>query len=536
MPRHTRSLPALLLAAATLAACAQTSADSATRALDQGTVTVWLIHMSAPARTPPRSARAKGPAAGTARIPPPMVASAVNAPPLSREIHEQTAGSFGTAASDVGETAGSYGQPASTLGTPASEHGHLASEHGQTAASFGTASSTYGAGSAGSYGQTAGSFGESLATLADAGRRQAPTGPVIVPADGLQSRLLGGEYPNVHLLVVDLAPGELGAEIARRAGTPLAPDVLMGDSLPPEWATGLAREHGIVSLASPIWWAQTPRGNFGQPANAGPQLAILRSAAHPAEARALAILLAGACPARGGPSPPPQFEEAAVLAYRSMLTGGAWSQADAQSATFDTGLTAAALLPHPDWAGADVRAQVDICQTAHRQGLAMVAMRGILAGPDSFGVVHGLAILRPDPDKPGRWRVLTLSPNLSAEQIAQAFSLFDILPTHPAAPPAPHVTPVSPAAPADGDNRSPRPDLWWDTHPGAELQVLEYQPGDGKQWESPRLLWLPNHIEHDRTRVTASFADIGSFRWRVWSIGPAGQTVLSPWRTFNIVR
>jgi hypothetical protein len=277
-------------------------------------------------------------------------------------------------------------------------------------------------------------------------------------------------------------------------------------------------------------------------------VAILRTAPHAALARAFVTQALEGCglPAAhgaigdvstcgGSPAHTP-LEETALRAYTAMLGGGGFSPADAMAASFNPSLTAATVLPHPDWYDSNgLRIRTAVTGIIQRRGMTLVSMRGVLDSPNGFGIVHGYAVLRPDPADPKHWRVLSLTPNLSATRIAGILRAFnDLIPAEPN--PALTLLPVSLAAPSDNDNRGPTPDLWWDAHPGAEMEVVEYQPGQDGDWQASRLLWIPDHNEHERTRVTATFAHSGSFRWRVWSIGPAGQTVLSSWRTFNIVR
>jgi hypothetical protein len=96
---------------------------------------------------------------------------------------------------------------------------------------------------------------------------------------------------------------------------------------------------------------------------------------------------------------------------------------------------------------------------------------------------------------------------------------------------------IAQAAPPDGDTRPPSPELWWDNKGGAQLQVVEWQQGDGEDnWSGTRLFFAPDRDPHLRTRLSAEFAtEQGLYRWRVWSVGNGGALVLSPWRTLNIV-
>jgi hypothetical protein len=99
----------------------------------------------------------------------------------------------------------------------------------------------------------------------------------------------------------------------------------------------------------------------------------------------------------------------------------------------------------------------------------------------------------------------------------------------------PKVLGISQAAPVDGETRTAQPELWWDNLGGATLQIVEWQQGAPNNWSVSNLYFVPDNRERLRTRVAARFALGGQYRWRVWSVGPGGIVVLSPWRTMTIV-
>jgi hypothetical protein len=92
------------------------------------------------------------------------------------------------------------------------------------------------------------------------------------------------------------------------------------------------------------------------------------------------------------------------------------------------------------------------------------------------------------------------------------------------------------AGPSDGDSKAPRPELWWDNLGGATLQIVEWQPQRGRGMPSEsELYFVPDTGTRLKTSVVARFAEQGSYRWRVWSVGAEGTIVVGTWRTLKIV-
>jgi len=220
-------------------------------ALKHGRLVVWVVH---PAAAPVPAATDYG---GVARRPPGYA--------------EQTAGSFGTPASEMGtassnvglpsdsplisrtgsvattvapadrdaaaaaaagyseQTSGSFGQTASTFGTEAGNHGQTPSTVGQNASNVGTDSSNYG--------QTAGSYGHSLSTIAQAGQPAAPETPLGVEA--IVEPKLRAAYPELTVQFVGVDVEKLAASLRAATTSPdmagVYPDVLVFEGFPASW-------------------------------------------------------------------------------------------------------------------------------------------------------------------------------------------------------------------------------------------------------------------------------------------------------------
>jgi hypothetical protein len=462
--------------------------------------------------------------------------------PLPTTVQEQTAGSFGQAASEVGHTSSNYGQTPSTVGKNAGDAGQTSSTFGQTASTLGTSASNHGQNSS-TYGQTAGSFGESLSTIADAGTKAQGQASQDFHHPAHDSQWDGwisaarAAFSGVQVNVLDVREDELQVGLDRTRGTADAPDVLVGSPLPPVWTrpnTGLALTYGVRWLG--------PHGAVRQTENAPgghwmPQGALLAAAPHPTDARAfMSWLQSGIAPAvapvkvakvtSGSPG------GIASRALRNLLVGEWVGDADAEMARFNPQLAQLEALGTVESADR-LNVQVDVTDVRADSRLAVVSLRGYVAAQTALGQVSAVAVLRMNND--GRWRLLQITPNLEADQ-AQT-SMGYLAPFCGGGRPA-HVVGVSLAAPADGDNRGPKPDLWWDNGGGAGLQVLEWQPLTGTGYATspvPHLFFVPDKDAKARTRVTAPFASGGTYRWRIWSVGNGGVLVLSPWRTVNVI-
>jgi len=464
------------------------------------------------------------------------------------QYQEQTAGSFGQTAGSVGQTAGSTGQTMGNFGQTAGSVGQTAGNTGQTAGSFGKPLPSRNAGDAGT---TMGNFGVSTTDLAKAAATAnsltlpGHTPTRYPPWDDIVAEV-HRNLPQLDVTFVDVYKNDLAAMLEAAAGTVNGPDVLLARPLPAEWArpeTGQAERFGVTMLWTALRVAQieevTPRVIFD------PQAAIVTSGQNPDVARAFAVWFADRGGLTTGFGPAPKLGSpgaVAISAVRGMLNGGSVGvDTDPEFARFDAPIVAANLKGsrHDDLGPLELRA--DVMDERVFGSLAVVAVQAIGSGQRAFGVAHALVILRQDTT--GRWRVLHISPNLAPEWQARAWSLLVNFCAGTALTveqgsavlrnEGTRVLGVSQAAPADGDTRSPQPELWWDNLGGATLQVVEWQRGTGG-WVASNLYFVPDTNSRLRTRVTARFATNGQYRWRIWSVGKGGAIVISPWRTLNI--
>jgi hypothetical protein len=482
-------------------------------------------------------------------LPPPGVDVVQAGPP---QYQEQTAASFGKTAGSVGQTAGSAGQTAGSFGKTAGSTGQTAGSAGQTAGSLGATAASVGQ-NAGDVGQTAGSFGTSTDNIAQVAAVK--NGLVPIPKglsrDSRWGTVVGAmsvAVPRTEVTFTDVYGNDLQSLLESTAGTPDAPDLLIGSPLPRVWSqqAGLAQRFGVAPLWRVPRFAQTedpplPTDGFD------PVLAILSTSPNPQGARALASWFADRDSIAGHFASTPQtapIVEVAVRATLSLLGGGSLgSDADPEAAGFNSEVAGSALMAtRPDSPERlDLRAEVSALRVYGN--LAIVAVRAVGSSPGAFGVAHAVMVLRRDVRT--RWRVLQISPDLAGQAQALAWNLlvnYSIGSKSTGAEGSPilrnegtKVLGVSQAAPLDGETRSAQPELWWDNHGGATLQVVEWQRGAPNNWSGSNLYFVPDNRESLRTRVVARFALGGQYRWRVWSMGPGGIVVLSPWRTMTIV-
>jgi hypothetical protein len=177
---------------------------------------------------------------------------------------------------------------------------------------------------------------------------------------------------------------------------------------------------------------------------------------------------------------------------------------------------------------------IEVTRVAANARFAAIALRAVVENRQAFGQVYAVAVLRTD--AVGKWHVLQLTPNLQRNQQLFAWETLRSYGANVAPENVARVLGVSQAAPLDGDNREASPDLWWDNHGGASLEVVEWQRKAGDSWTISNLFFVPDDNGHLRTRVTGRFADSpGPYRWRIWSVGQGGLIVISPWWSLNIV-
>jgi len=507
---------AILLLGGSAAAWAQRPGDPYDPRL-RGGVVIWIVSPDPDPRL--RTAQTQ--------------AAAVAWPP---QYQEQTAGSFGQISSSYGQTAGSVGQTAGSFGDTSGSAGQTAGSYGQTAGSFGNTAGSVGR-NAGDAGKTMGDFGVSTTELPQAAARANTLNraPPKFKRDTAwetfadQFHLL---HPEFSIQFVDVFDTELRAKLTAAAGKDDYPDLLAWRQTPGLRLRADAawlRQQLVTNLWTPLRWAQTEEipdsnGRFR------PGVFLLAGARNPDSARAFFVWLAD-----GDWSPPAEPLESASAAVgeiaadvlsRLLQGGTVGSDADPQMAARDVRAEGAVQTPQ-----VGIRTDVESVHLAAHS--AVVTLRGVASGPHEFGAVNVVMVLRRDDQ--GRWRVLQVSPGLSASQQRQAADFLGVGRTSPnqLRTDGAKALGISQAAPPDGDRRPPQPELWWDNLGGATLQVVEWQYTPGPL---SNLFFVPDNEIRLRTRVVARFAVAQrQYRWRVWSIGPDETIVVSPWRTLNIV-
>ncbi len=167
--------------------------------------------------------------------------------------------------------------------------------------------------------------------------------------------------------------------------------------------------------------------------------------------------------------------------------------------------------------------------------LAAVGLRVVVSSAKVFGVAHPLVVLRAAKD--GQWKVLQMSLNLTQHEEANERQALMLSNPPTAAEQNAGVKGIAQASPMDGQTLAQVPQLVWDNHGGAGLQVVEWQRGEGGAWSDARLYLVEDRHPTLRTQVMAEFADAnGRYRWRVWSVGTHGAVEISPWRTFRLAQ
>jgi hypothetical protein len=505
------------------------------------------------------------------------VAALHNATPL--DYQEHTAGSFGQTASSYGQSAGSYGEDADTrsIGTPttppekdaptATPNGigyrqQEASTLGQNAAGYGSESSAYGkessslGQSAGGYGQSAGGYGTDASNVGQsasdfgAGKSanaQSASPPedtsdvaqqtVSDPAAEQVKESLQHAFPDLQMRFMAVDPDQLKARLMAASGSADYPDVLLG-TLPAAWSNGMDGEFGLAMLQPATFY---PNGVTDNPPGTV-EVAILAHAQHMQTARALALWLSepySGCPGcvRVGLS----GNDAAAAgmaksALERLVSGQPVGDAADPELAQDSSRGVRRMLATMGSKIADdngVRVQVENVST--NGSLAAVALRVVVSSQGVFGVAHPLVVLRAGKD--GQWRVLQLSLNLPEYEQANERRALVVSAPPSAAEQHAGVKGVTQATPQDGQTLTQVPQLVWDNHGGAGLQVVEWQRGDGGGWSDARLYLVEDRNQTLRTNVLAEFASAnGRYRWRVWSVGAQGEVQLSPWRTFRLAQ
>ena len=464
---------------------------------------------------------------------------AVSIASLSTEVRSQTSGSFGQTSGSFGNAAGNTGQTAGSLG--------------QTAGSVGR--------TAGSIGQSAGNFGESLDTISAAAEAangslvSAPIGAaaaasvtgttsVRLKRDPEWERFSSESKGHFEVTFEDVGASELRARLDAVAGKENAPDVLVTLGRPNAWMWRETRLTGGDALRTlgrvePIPQMETPERPVDRSAVA--ELSVMVHAPHPLAARAFALwLLDEKRDLRTdifGRKYPPVPVIVAKSALESVLSGGGvGSASDPEIVRFNSlHAQLMALLPEGGEILGALKIDINTTNAVTNGRFAVVALRAVVEGSDSFGSAHAVVVLRTD--SAGKWRVLQLTPNLPVEEQDEAMRELELggFAAQVGRDAVEKLTSVALAAPVDGDNRSPVPEFWWDNPGGGTLQIVEWQRSEGVGFSTSNMYFVPGENGHLRTRTTGRFADApGAYRWRVWSLGNGGAVALSKWRTVNI--
>jgi hypothetical protein len=544
--------------------CAAQELPSSLEPLRNGPLTVWMV--------------------GTVRAPRTNL-QAINdlhhATPLTYQ--EQTSGSFGQTASTFGQNSGSYGVPSDSpsIATPKEASGQNApassgngtAYHQQTSGSFGQTASSAGT-NAGGYGQTSGSFGQTAGSYgtnaggygtaasnagtnaSNAGTNASNAGQGAASSNGPStgnatrpasraliefSNAVRESFPQLQLRVVDVYPDELKDRLAAAQGTGNYPDVLVGD-VPDGWGVEMLSRMLIDTLQPAAVYEDGLGEARGSPRIAG-AVTVVQRAPHRDAARALELWVneaesgcAGCVLSEAERKQP--YVGVAVSAVDGLLHGLPLADlADPDLAAFPVTLGRSMLTTVTNTLVDGGAANVEVLRASRNGRLAAVSLRVVAASDRVYGVAHPLVVLRQA--KNGEWKVLHVSLNLPAsdeERVRRA--LMNTSPTSVVEQSA-GVVGVSLTVPAEGDTRSPMPELGWDNGGGAGLQVVEWQqawPANTDGWSDARLYLVGDEGVRLKTQVTAEFAIYQTrYRWRVWSVGAGGQTKISSWRTMNIV-
>jgi hypothetical protein len=543
-----------LCAAALLpAVCLAQELPPSLEPLRHGPLTIWFIVPPSP-------------------LPVPIASNYLIKRPTPTTYQEQTAGTFGQSASTFGQNSGSYGLPSDTsaistrkaaqgenapdpgadgigyreqtsgsFGQTSSSYGSVSSDHGQTAGSFGQTAGSTGI-NAGNYGQTASSLGSGRA----AGDKAASRSSSVV--QNSIASFLPQPFPDLQVKFLDVAADELQDRLTAAEGTAEYPDMLAGP-LPDTWGND-ARGQFLLDTIQPaaIYKDGLPESVLDNLATFA-QLSILARAPHREAARALALWTSEWPSVCAGCQQDDQvrrqpYVTVALSAMNRLLRGTALGElGDAEMATFPPPLGRLILTTSANTPVQDGAARVDVLKASVDGGwrsgrLAAVSVRVVASSDTVFGLAYPLVILRKRED--GQWKVLHVSLNLPAAQEEKIrLALMSTRPTSVAETRA-GVLGVHLATPQDGDTRPSAPVLSWDNGGGAGLQVVEWQTNMQENgpdaWSDARLYLVRDTGARLKTEVTAGFAiHQARYRWRVWSVGAAGETKISPWRTINVV-
>ncbi len=523
-------------------------------ALGHGPLVVWYVSVSA--RAPQTGIEA--------------VAALHHATPLN--YSEKTTGGFGQNASTYGQNAGSYGVDADsrTISTPtipagqdatsvkpngigykseeASNVGQNASTYGTNAGSAGKEGSAVGQ-NAGGYGQTAGSYGTEASNVGQessnfgagksaggqAGSASAAQQSLSSPAAEQVRETLRQAFPDLQMKFIAVDPEQLKARLMAARGTADYPDALIG-TLPAAWWGGMDNEFGLAMLRPAVFY---PNGVMDNP-EGSEEVAILAHAPHMEAAREFALWMSepAGCPGcvqAGLTGTDGAAAAVAKSAVERLVSGKPLGvEADPEIAAESSQGVRLMLATMGSKVAGNEGAHVQVERASVNGGLAAVALRVVVSTSGVYGVAHPLVVLREA--KGGQWKVLQVSLNLPQYEQADERQALMVSDPPTADEERAGVKGVSLAAPMDGQAVSQMPQLVWDNHGGAGLQVVEWQRGEANGWSEARLYLVKDQNATLRTQVMAQFADAnGRYRWRVWSVGAQGVVKISPWRTFRLV-
>jgi hypothetical protein len=443
----------------------------------------------------------------------------------------QNAGSYGTASSNVGQEASTAGQNAGSYGTEASRYGTAASNVGQSASDFGAGSGA-GSGSGNSANGNA-----APAVSGDVAAQQ----PLSNPAAEQLKETLRQAFPDLQMRFIAVDPDQLKARLMAARGTADFPDVLLG-TLPASWWSGMDTEFGLGMLQPAVFYPNGVTDN----SEGEPEVAILARAAHMQAARAFVFWMSeptSGCPGCVQSGLTGKEAAAAAVAKRAMenlLNGESLGDEADPALVMDSSKGVQRMLATMGNVGGNTQANTDgvRVQVEHASvngSLAAVSLRVVVSSTNVFGVAHPLVVVRATKD--GQWKVLQMSLNLPQHEQANERQALMVSNPPSVAEQSSGVKGIGQALPLDGQNVAQVPQLVWDNHGGAGLQVVEWQRGEDGAWSDTRLYLVEDRNPTLRTQVMAEFADAnGRYRWRVWSVGAHGDVLISAWRTFRLMQ
>jgi hypothetical protein len=532
-------------------------------ALRHGPLVVW--YLAASTRPPQSNLNA--------------IAALHNATPLN--YSEKTTGNFGQSASTYGQNAASYGVDAdsATISTPSIPPDRNAttakpngigyqqkdlSNVGQNAAGYGTNASNYGqngstAGqNAAGYGTTASNYGTAASNLgqnaSDYGAANGNGAPAAVNSGALtqQGPLKNAQaeqvkeglreaFPDLQMRFIAVDPDQLKARLMAARGTADYPDVLLG-TLPAAWWSGMDTDFGLGMLQPAVFYPNGVTDN----SEGEPEVAILMHAPHMQAARAFALWMSeptSDCPGCVQASLIGKQATAAVVAKTAMerlLNGVPLGDAADADLVMDSSHGVRRMLAIMGSTSGNAASpkdgvHVQVAEVSANGDLAAVALRVVVSSPVVFGVAHPLVVLRAGKD--GQWKVLQMSLDLPQHEQSNVRQALMVSAPPTSAEQTSGVKGIAQASPQDGQNVAQIPQLVWDNHGGAGLQVVEWQRGEGGAWSDARLYLVEDRNPTLRTQVLAEFANAnGRYRWRVWSVGAHGAVEISPWRSFRLIQ